>query len=59
MYADRGCDDNRPTSLRDLTDVARNLHGFAAFSKRGDDIFLRLEEGCFVIVLYVKEDCTR
>jgi hypothetical protein len=59
MYADCGCDNSRPTSLRDLADVARNFHGFAAFSKRGDDIFLRLEEGGLIIVLYVKEDCTQ
>jgi hypothetical protein len=42
--------------LRDLANVAYNFDGLAAFGECRDNTFLRLEEGCSVIILYVEED---
>ena len=56
MHADRGRKDSRATPRRDFADVAYDLHGFATFSERGDNTFLRLKESSVVVILYVKED---
>lgn len=56
MHANGGCDNSRPTPLRDLASVAYNFGGLAAFGECRDNTFLRLEEGCFAIILNVEED---
>jgi hypothetical protein len=57
MQAGRRREDSGSTTRRNPINVAYNLHGFAALRECGNNTFLRLEEGGFVIILYVEEDC--
>ena len=59
MHANCGRDNGRTTPLRDLANVTYNFNGLAAFGERCDNTFLRLEEGCLAIILYVEEDYMR